>query len=228
MAYCTLQEAWGQDYKSFLSPASLSPDWLQNSESPQDPTTPTRPTTNNIEQFEGSSHDDNGDHDLMLDHDEFNLPFQYEIQGVPHAPQGNNSDMDDYYKLIDTQYAPTQSYQVPFEDTNYAEELQLNNITDINPINPKKCHQTDKVKHHLQKCKNCRQKMKDWLRAFEENVDSDNSKNTFVKDAIALPSKIRAHTDLIFYIAVGIFIIFILDMFVRLGGLGGSRDRRRR
>ena len=273
MAYCTLEDAWGPDYKSFLSPASLSPDWLSKCRQPSH-TRPGNPATGfpseKERRFHYSDMDEDGmflenfsggggcgsggtkkyvkrashrtppppfggtgtgtsgtgtsgtggtsdeDEDLLLDHDEFNIPLHLE------APEAIDPGMDDYYKLVNSQFDSDtiNSYRFPFQDTNYAEEVQFDNL------NNRECNKVfpAKVKRHLKKCKYCRKKMKNWLQEFGELIEDtiiDGPKKAIepVKEGVKqlFPVQFRGYVDLIFFIALGIFLIFVLDTFVRLG-----------
>ena len=252
MAYCTLQEAWGQDYKSFLSPASLSPDWLEQcrQKRQKDSNGLNAPsgfsserdrtfhysgldetTSSLVEQFDGGnkglsrpktllSRNEDEDSDLLVQHDEFNVPMHFE------APEAIDPGLDDYYKLIDSEYDKDtiNSYHYPYQDTNYAEELQLNHkCATILP---------NKIKYHLKKCRKCRKRMKEWLSELGELISDIPEK--VEKQAIEpitsdikqlFPSHLRHYIDLIFFIAIGVFLIFVLDTFVRLGK---SFSRRRK
>lgn len=258
MAFCTLEEAWGQDYKSFLSPASLSPDWLQECRREKSghsgsQTIPTGFSTEHERRFRYSGLDEEGtpytekncgitsklehfknsvgspkrlkpvnedeDFDLMLNHDEFNLPMHFE------SPEAIDPGLDDYYKLIDSELDKDtlNSYRYPYQDTNYAEELQFNH----------KCHAAfpEKAKSHLKKCKYCRKRLKQWLEELGELVSDVKNKavdiGNDINEDIVQPTKksikqlfpdyLRGYIDLIFFIAVGVFLIFVLDTFVRLG-----------
>lgn len=273
MAFCSLEEAWGQDYKSFLSPASLSPDWLEKKSKKS--TVPAKCDNNNkvpsgfnteherryhiVEPFQGehSQHNNhrekrifsnnskslpsppNEDLDLLIDHDEFNIPYHVEY------PEPVEPGLDDYYKLIDSQYDmdTVHSYHHPHSaNDDYTEELQYNELYS------KACHSAIpfpmKIKKHLKKCKHCRSRMKQWLEELGEiatntittgtaseiprNVNKnviEPAKNT-VKSLV--PAQFRGYIDLIFFIALGIFLIFVLDTFVRLGKSFTKLTRGRR
>lgn len=268
MAYCSLQEAWGQDYKSFLSPASLSPDWLAKNRPQDNPYKPPRcddegpskaPSgfntepekryhlvepfhntgaktfvsrenlNNRMPQPPSSVPEDDSDLDLMIDHDEFNIPFHME------APEPTEPGLDDYYKLIDSQHDmdTVHSYHHPRSShDDYTEELQYNELYS------KTCHSVfpfpSKTKRHLKKCKHCRSRMKQWLEELGEIANQvqqipsavniiEPAKDT-IKDLV--PTQFRGYIDLIFFIALGIFLIFVLDTFVKLGK-SFSRTRRR-
>jgi hypothetical protein len=262
MAFCSLEEAWGQDYKSFLSPASLSPDWLSENRGSYKPprqncddkpkkapsgfnTEPER-RFHLVENFDGDGKvyannpkrmpfPPEDDSDLLIDHDEFNIPYHIE------APEPTEPGLDDYYKLIDSQYNmdTIHSYHHPRSaHDDYSEEIQYNELYS------KACHSAfpfpSKIKKHLKKCKHCRSRMKGWLeelgeissdisndvRKIHDNVTKEiiePAKNT-IKELV--PSQFRGYIDLIFFIALGIFLIFVLDTFVKLGK-SFSRSRRR-
>ena len=240
MAYCTLEEAWGQDYKSFLSPASLSPDWLEDCRKPmkkQDTKAPPgfssekekryhysdlpdHTQDSRVEHFSSPKKlkpiNEDEDYDLMVRHDEFNLPMHFE------SPEALDPGLDDYYKLInsDIDQDTINSYRYPYQDTNYAEEVQFHTGYS------KKCHSAlpNKTKYHLKKCKHCRNRMKEWLRELGDIVE-DIPKEIHqevikpTKDHIKqlVPREFRGYVDLLFFIAIGVFLIFVLDTFVRLG-----------
>lgn len=234
MAYSTLEEAWGQDYKSFLSPASLSSDWLNGCENTNHNKAssgppPTGYTSYGNQQRELLDYDDSpviehfnsdtDDMDLMLNHDEFNIPLNAYKAPTP------DPGLDDYYNLINN----SQYDNNPFQDNNYAEELQLNNYT-------KECDNAfpRRVKFHLKKCVHCRKRLKEWLEELDglgsttQMASTMNKKiiNTTERDIKSVfPVQFRGYIDLIFFVALGIFLIFVLDTFVRLGK---SFTRRRR
>jgi len=243
MAYATLEEVWGQDYKSFLSPASLSPDWLEQCKTPttRNKTIPTGFSTEHEPRFKYSDLDEDGapytekiehfaspkrlqpinedeDYDLLVEGDEFNMPIHYT------APEAADPGLDDYYKLINSEFDKDtiNSYKYPYQDTNYNEEVQF-----IQQHN-KKCQSAvpDRAKYHLKKCKQCRKRMKQWLEELGELITdvkelpkdlTDSAINTKEKVKHLVPSHLKDIVDLIFFIAIGIFLIFVLDTFVRLG-----------
>lgn len=212
MAYCTLEEAWGQDYKSFLSPASLTPDWLGNCKEMQKIKGEKNVQKQTVEHFTSNTASQKPkDNDLLIDYDEFNLPLYFD------APKGIDSVDDNYYKLIDNQF------QENFENTantSYLEEDQFGEHY------TRECDQAFPlhVKYHLKKCKLCRKRVKSWL----DELDADNNNNTssLAHSLNSTPSNTISTTDLVskntyldlvFFIAIGIFLIFVLDSFVRLG-----------
>ena len=260
MAYANLEEVWGQDYKSFLSPASLSPDWMekcnrdnnrQESKAPSGfsteherrfhysgldevgtPYTDRYCGGNNevsgVEHFSGSERqgpkmltprNDDEDFDLMLNHNEFNVPMHFE------SPVAIDPGLDDYYKLVNSEVDrdTLDSYRYPYQDTNYSEEIQHGGVS------TKQCHSMfpAKAKHHLKKCKHCRKQMKEWLQelggfvgdvtSMPNNINKDIVTPTKEKVKQLFPPHLRGYIDLLFFIAIGIFLIFVLDTFVRLG-----------
>jgi hypothetical protein len=245
MAYATLEEAWGQDYKSFLSPASLSPEWLEKCRKPlqrESAIVPNGFSSEREPKFRYSEIDDYGtpytekrehftsspkrlspvnedeDYDLLQEGDEFNMPMKFE------SPEAIDPGMDDYYKLINSEFDKDtlNSYRYPYQDTNYAEEIQFTED------NNKKCQASlpNRAKYHLQKCKQCRLRLKAWLEEFGEilseakeipNDIKSDIMNTKDKVKQLIPSHLRSIVDLIFFVAIGLFLIFVLDTFVRLG-----------
>ncbi len=207
MSFCTLEEAWGPNYTSFLTAASVSPDWLSNKEH-----SPTPPQQRTKESFQCNKPLGNikqsDDNDLLLDYDEFNLPLSYD------SPTPVDNSLNEYYKLIGSQTGG----QVEHFNGNYSEEPQYGYDTRHD------CDQytNTRAKKHLKKCKRCRQLLRELLDELDpSNVVSTVNDNVVepAKNGIKslFPSHLKGYIDLIFFIAIGIFLIFVLDSFVRLG-----------
>ena len=242
MAYCTLDEAWGPNYTSFLSPASLSPDWLKSKErSASPPRSAPRGYSKGHNQNDdngivegftgtcGSSQEqrqqktDQRDDDLLLDYDEFNVPMYYD------SPTPKDDSLGEYYKLVNSQSTlasvPSQIEQF---DGGYAEEEQYNSEF------TRQCSDlfSSKAHRHLKKCRRCRNQLRELLNDIDGTVDTVVTK---VQDNVIEPAKsgikqlfpahIRGYIDLVFFIAIGVFLIFVLDSFVRLGKTFAKRSR---
>lgn len=221
MAYCYLEEAWGADYKSSLSPATLTPDWLNKCKETEKKTTSqltsqltSQPNSQPIKEHFTNNHSSNrssNDDDLRVDYDEFNLPLHWD------APQGISSMDDDYYRLINND--DNEEIKEQFT-TNYAEEQQFSETF------TRECAQTFPVhvRHHLKKCSECRKRLIKFLNELEyKNDDKEQTEKTSNTEQPAngikkmFPKQFGPIIDLIVFIAFGIFIIYILDAFVRLG-----------
>jgi hypothetical protein len=260
-AFCSLEEAYGNDYKSFLSPASLEPNWLaQRKQAEIAKAKKWTQTPVGIEQggldyepdiLEGfdptpkkskNLFDPQEDADLLQDYDEFNLPLK--IPGKHSKdPRPNAEEMDDYYKLIDSQYdidtinahrhrfQPGYTAGGDFEtespySEDYSREIQRENFHG-DTLN---CKRLESLRHHITQCKDCQLKLRKLLNDVEGKSDTKDEggmdKGTLAKliDSTSINStseKIsnpyKAYIELIFFIAVGVFLIFILDTFVKLG-----------
>lgn len=212
MAFCTLEEAWGPNYTSFLSSASVVPDWLKTKERKSSPQ--RAPSGYSVDQFKPNTprpkEKASPDNDLLLDYDEFNVPMYYD------SPSPADHSVDEYYKLIDGQFPQSShSSQIEHFDGDYAEELQYSQ--DFTP-------DCDRSRKHLKNCKKCRKTLRELLDELEgttSNVITKVNKSvvepakTEIKQLF--PSHLRGYIDLIFFIAIGVFLIFVLDSFVRLG-----------
>lgn len=251
MAYATLEEAWGQDYKSFLSPASLSPDWLEEckkktkcaSKAPtgfntdpeprfhysdvNEPGTPytekglsapspkqsksvTEHFNNNTKPKRLSPKNEDEDYDLMLHHDEFNLPMHFE------SPEAIDPGLDDYYKLIDSEYNQDtlDSYRYPYQDTNYAEEVQFGDHYLKKAQKAYKINKSQRIAELLEELKELGFDLKS---GADNTINTSNTSNKNSGIKSVFPDHLKGYIDLIFFIAVGIFLIFVLDTFVKLG-----------
>ena len=230
MAYCYLEEAWGDNYKSFLSPASITPASLGKCKEMEKIKGPTNKQSNGTQSNESQSdqieHFASIDNDLRVDYDEFNLPLHWD------APQGINTMDDDYYRLINESnegVGPGDIYET-FKSPEYVEENQFNSTF------TQECAQAfpTHVQYHLKKCIECRKRIRKLLKDFD-NIDNDlnNEKTSIDKTSIDKTSIEKTSIektsiekrflpkgpfiDLLVFIAFGVFVIFILDAFVRLG-----------
>ncbi len=210
MAFCTLEEAWGPNYTSFLSSASVAPDWLKSKERKSSPQ--RAPSGYSLDQFKPNTprpkEKQSPDNDLLLDYDEFNVPMYYD------SPSPADHSADEYYKLIDSQ-SRSQVSHVEHFDGDYAEEVQYSQDF---------TRDCDRSRKHLKKCKKCRKALRELLDELDGGASNVITK---VNDAVVEPAKneikqlfpahLRGYIDLIFFIAIGVFLIFVLDSFVRLG-----------
>lgn len=252
MAFCTLEEAWGNDYKSFLSPASLEPNWLARRKQKEIhdakkwTTVPTgiaqgniqydQPeSTTSLEQFNPMIRKrDDDDSDLYQDYDEFNLPLELPGQ-YSKDPKPSADGIDDYYKLVDSQY-DSQYDMDTVRSYNHSFQPGYNANGDYETESPytnsyikkhRYCNRLDSLKHHIPECKDCQAKLRKILGEIEGKSDSKDeggvTENVLSKliDSTSLnsipSSPYKSYIELIFFIAIGVFLIFTLDTFVRLG-----------
>ena len=234
MAYCYLEEAWGDNYKSFLSPASITPASLGKckemikikGESKGESKGEIKGEMGEKSKNEKSNSDKiehfasiGTDNDLRVDYDEFNLPLHWD------APQGVDTMDDDYYRLINESnegVGPGDIYET-FKSPDYAEENQFSNTF------TQECAQAfpTHVQYHLKKCIECRKRIRKLLNDFNDDFNVQTNKQTNEKtnenvienntDKIKKFLPKGPFIDLLVFIAFGVFVIFILDAFVRLG-----------
>jgi len=268
-AFCSLEEAYGNDYKSFLSPASLEPNWLAQRKQAeiakakrwtQTPVGVAQGTVNYepdiLEGFESSPKkskrdifENMEDADLLQDYDEFNLPLK--IPGKHSKdPRPNADGLDDYYKLIDSQYdidtinSHRHTFQPgytaggdfetesPYTD-DYTKELGREDFHGGDTLN---CRRLESLRHHITQCKDCQIKLKKLLNDVEGKSDSkdeggmNNGLLSKLIDSTSIQSgnvrtnnPYKAYIELVFFIAIGVFLIFLLDTFVKLGKVFSRR-----
>lgn len=263
-AFCSLEEAYGNDYKSSISPASLEPNWLakrkqeeihQSRRWKETPSGVARGVINYepdvIENFDGKtknveSNNDTylEDADLFQDYDEFNLPLKLPNSNHSPHPRSDTTDIDDYYKLINNQYdtdtinnyrnnfkpgytaAGDYETESPYSDEYTHHQARFHHIEDKS-IN---CKRLDSLKQHISGCKECIIKVKKWLNEIEgksDNKDEGGITNGLLSKLINSTSlddvkepatnPYKSYIELLFFIGIGVFIIFILDTFVKLG-----------
>ena len=83
------------------------------------------------------------------------------------------------------------------------------------------------IDREKKKCAKCRKRMKQWLEELGEFIGDVQDIPKKVDESIIEPARseikqlfpqyLRGYIDLIFFIAIGVFLIFTLDTFVRLG-----------
>lgn len=138
---------------------------------------------------------------------DYNLP----TKPTPGQPQPFDSTMfsDDYYKLLANDWkTDVASYQAqargPFGPKDYSEEPQLTAAT-----TSEGCMSVAK---HLDHCKDCRKRLED---IFSRLLGGGSaSKKRMVSPSGSIFDSMK---DVLILLAIGLFVIFVLDGFVRLG-----------
>ncbi len=267
-AFCSLEEAYGNDYKSFLSPASLEPNWLAQRKQEeiskakrwtQTPVGVAHGSINYepdiIEGFESSTkktkhnthnntlEDALEDADLLQDYDEFNLPLKIP-EKHPKDPRPNADGLDDYYRLIDSQYdidtINTHRHtgytaggdfetESPYTD-NYMKEMKRENFHG-DTLN---CKRLESLREHILTCRDCQIKLRKMLNNVEGKSDTKDDggvnngllskliDSTYTQP-ISTNNPYKAYIELVFFIAIGVFLIFLLNTFVKLGKVFSKR-----
>lgn len=205
MAYCTLEEAWGGNYKP--SQPKLSVDWVNK---PSDAVKRDGVDRDHeyIEEF-ANINNELDDTDILVDHDEFNIPLHTYSSSKP-----NDTGIDNYYKLIDEQDTDNRDEYFQYQNSDYAIEPQFGKHY------TKECEKVfpEHVKYHLKKCKQCRRRLTKWLGLSETKPkEKHNIREEKNIHGTVFTDKTQKYFDLIFFISFGVFLIFIFDMFVRLG-----------
>jgi len=157
--------------------------------------------------------------DLMVQYNEFNVPLR------PHSGRDQSEPMpsgiepfDDYFQLIDDQFASAEPTDWFRQDKTYAEETQLGH------------NDCDIVRMHIKRCRGCRNRLRRLLKQYEEEDEFEEQPKieNFEPVLQPTPGLYTQYLDIFFFVAAGIFLIYILDMFLRLGRkLGRNRSRRR-
>lgn len=247
-AFCSLEEAYGNDYKSFLSPASLEPNWLaqrkqqevikarQWTQVPSGASFNTNDYQPLVESFTDKTSKPNEEEDSDLyvtSYDEFNIPFKTAKQPAPVK-----ENFDDYYNLINGQYGDDKPGT--HNDTFHPGYTASGDYETESPYTAARpslgCQRLDSLKDHILRCKECKIKIKKLLDEIEGKSDSKddggltNGLLSKLIDSTSInpssstsPNPYKSYIELIFFIAIGVFIIFILDTFVRLGKVFSSK-----
>lgn len=152
-----------------------------------------------------------GDQDLLTE--SFgDYTFPLENQRGP-GPKAFDAD-DDYFKLLSDEWLEdTTRYQAqarsPFQPKDYAEEEQQSSSSSSHP-HKKGCMDVAK---HLDQCEECRTRLENIFRKLLHRAGE--TKRAVVQ---ATSSKLGGSLiDVLLLVGIGVFVIFVLDAFVKLG-----------
>ena len=157
--------------------------------------------------------------DLMVQYNEFNIPlrpYSGQDQSAPMPSGGKMEGFDDYFQLIDDQYASVEPTDWFRQDKSYAEETQLGH------------NDCDIVRMHIKRCRACRNRLRRLLKQYEDEDEFEEQPKIENFEPAVDPKQglYVKYLDVFFFVAAGIFLIYVLDMFLRLGRKLGGRRRR--
>ena len=140
---------------------------------------------------------------------DYNLPLEKTSSG----PQPFDGIEDDYFQLLSENWTKTTGdYQaaarIPFSNVG-----GNNNYVEESPIDRSATTATEScmdVAKHLDYCKDCKSRLE---HIFKKLMDTSTASSTHV----AASATTTTTQDIILLVAIGVFIIFVLDAFVRLG-----------
>ena len=139
-----------------------------------------------------------GDADLLVENfSDYNLPIK-ETKGMPRAFDAS----DDYFRLVNAVNGESETKMVGVPQV-------IEQEPSVNPAASKNIGCMD-VASHLDHCDECRKRLET---IFRNIVSHDKQK--IAQPEQRNPSNVT--TDLVLLIVLGIFIVFVLDIFVRLG-----------
>jgi len=171
------------------------------------------PSQNSI--FAGNEDQDLLNNELLgaSQHDEFNIPLKTASSAVPAPYKASSSSLDDYYQLLDSaDNGNGSSGDLDKQLGKYEEEIQyrLKQNNSNGKGSGKETEFCKRLIKHVRECKLCRAQLiaelelEEILSLKEEQEVSKNAANVDIM-------------DLVLFIAAGIFLIFIMDSFVKIG-----------
>ena len=215
MSYSFLSDVfptWKKEHANPLRDMASGIDLYENFDAaPSSVPTMPQPMSTSLSGVVGPPERDNGL--LSESFTDYNLPLETQTGGA--GPKPFDSD-DDYFKILSEDWLKdTRRYQAqarsPFQPKDYAEEEPGDDLNNHNLPQQPKQHCMNVAKH-LDGCEECRTSLE---RIFGKLLHKGKeTKRKLMSSNLNLTTSLM---DVMLLVGIGVFVIFVLDAFVKLG-----------